>query len=223
MATETEVGTRRRAPLSRERILRAAVALAGKRGLESLTMRTLARKLGVVPMALYKHVANKDDMLDGMVDLVYGEIDLPAPGADWRTAMRERAISAREVLARHPWAIAVLESRTNPGPANLRHHDAVVGVLREAGFSTAMTTRAYNLLDSYIFGFAIQEMSLPFGTPEELAELAESTLTRIPADEYPHLRDGIIDVLESGFDYAEEFEAGLDLILDGIERLREPA
>ena len=207
-----------RAPLSRERVLRAAVALADAHGIDSLTMRRLGEELSVEAMSLYKHVANKSDLLDGMTDAVFGEIELPEIGSEWRTAMRDRAISARDVLRRHPWAISLMESRSSPGPANLRHHDAVSGVLLGAGFSSAETTHAYNLLDSYIYGFVLQETTLPFGTPEEMEALAGSMIQVSSPDEYPHLRTVATELLAAGFAYADEFEFGLDLILDGLER-----
>lgn len=210
------------AALSRERVLHAAVALADREGLEALTMRRLARKLGAGTMTLYHYVANKDDLLDAMIDVVFSEIDLPATDADWRTAMCERAASVREALARHPWATGLMELRTKPGPASLRHHEAVLECLRGAGFSIEDATHAYWILDSYIYGFAIQEASLPFGTPEELAEMAEIVLPQVPAADYPRLNEAAAASLESGYDYTDEFEFGLDLILDGLERLRSP-
>src|SRR5712692_7708775 len=161
----------RRVRLTRERVLRAAVGSADEGGIEALTMQNIGRRVGAEAMSLYRHVRNKEDILDGSVDIVFSEIDLPSSGTDWKTAMRQRAISAREVLLRHPWAIGLMESRTTPGPANLRHHDSVLGVLREAGFSSGMATHAYNLLDSYIYGFALQQRSLPVATPEALAEV----------------------------------------------------
>lgn len=206
----------RREPLTRQRVVAAAVAIADESGLEALTMRKLAGKVGLKVMSLYHHVADKDDLLDGMVDEVYGEIDLPT-GADWKTAMRDRAISARRVLARHPWAIPLMESRMMPGPANLRHHDAVLGVLREAGYSITSATFAYSVLDAYIFGFALQEASLPFGSSEELADLSEAIVGSMPAEEYPHMREAAVELPASGYSYAEQFEDGLDLILDGLE------
>ena len=207
-----------RAPLTRERVLGAALKLADEGGLASLTMRRLGEALGVKAMSLYNHVANKEDILDGLIDLVFGEIDLPSGGADWRAAMRRRAISAREALTRHPWATGLMESRTNPGPATLRHHDSVIGILRDAGFSIAMAAHAYSALDSYIYGFALQEMSLPFKNPEELAEVAESFRRHLPAAEYPHLIEMTVEhVMKAGYSYADEFEFGLDLILDGLE------
>jgi AcrR family transcriptional regulator len=219
MATTTDPGPAPRVPLSRERVLRAAVALADREGVSSLTMRKLAKELGVEAMSLYHHVAGKDALLDGMVDLVFSEIDLPASGRDWKAAMRQRAISAREVLARHPWAIALMESRSTPGPANLRHHDAVIGCLRQAGFSVALTAHAYSILDAYIYGFALQEASLPFAGPEETAEVAQAIMAGFPADAYPHLTElAVQHVLQPGYDYGHEYEFGLDLILDGLER-----
>jgi AcrR family transcriptional regulator len=213
-----------RAPLNRERVLRAAVAIADERGIESLTMRALGEQLGVEAMSLYYYVANKDELLDGMVDLVYSEIELPSDEADWKTAMRRVATSAHECLLRHRWAITLMETRTRPGPANLRHHDSVIRTFREAGFSIKHAIHAFSVLDSYISGFALQELTLPFDTAEELAEAAESILAQFPADEYPHLAETITEhVTKSGYDYADEFKVGLDLILDGIERLRDTA
>ena len=208
------------AGMSKERVLRAAVALADREGLEALTMRRLARELGAGTMTLYHYVADKDDLLDGMVDVVFSEIDLPGTDAGWRTAMRERAASVREALARHPWATGLMELRMTHGPTSLRHHEAVLECLRGAGFSIQDATHAYWILDSYIYGFAIQEASLPFGTPEQLAEMAEIVLPRVPADEYPRLNEAAAASLESGYGYTDEFQFGLDLILDGLERLR---
>ncbi len=209
-----------RAPLSRERVLRTATSLADAGGIASLSMRKLAQELGVEAMSLYNHVANKDDLLDGMIDLVFGEIGLPAREVDWKSAMRQRGISAREVLARHHWAIALMESRSRPGPATLRHHDAVIGCLREAGFSIAMTAHAYSVLDSYIYGFALQQASLPFTTAQDVAGMAEVFLRHFPAEAYPHLAAFTVEhVMQPGYDYAQEFEFGLDLILDGLERV----
>jgi AcrR family transcriptional regulator len=209
-----------RVPLSKERVLRAAVLLADEGGVASLTMRKLAETLGVEAMSLYYYVADKDEILDGMVDLVFGEIDLPSREADWKAAMRQRAISARDAIARHPWAIGVMESRP-PGPATLRHHDAVIGSLRQAGFSIALAAHAFSVIDSYVYGFALQTLNLPFDTSEELEQLAEAMLREMPADEYPYLTEMIVDhALQPGYSYANEFEFGLDLVLDGLERAR---
>ncbi|HEX2259705.1 MAG TPA: TetR/AcrR family transcriptional regulator [Actinomycetota bacterium] len=208
----------RRAPLSRDRVLEAAVALADETGIDSVSMRKLGEALGVEAMSLYNHVANKGDLLDGMVDVVFSEIDLPS-GENWKVAMRQRAISARQVLGRHRWAIGRMESRASPGPATLRHHDAVLGCLRGAGFSIEMTAHAYSVLDSYIYGFALQEANLPFDDAEETAQVAEEILGQFGAGEYPHLTELAMEhVLQPGYDYGNEFEVGLDLILDGLER-----
>lgn len=201
-------------------MLRAALALADERGIEALTMRDLAKRLGTEAMSLYRHVRDKADVLDGITDLVFGEIELPARTGAWRPAIRRWALSERKILARHPWAIGLMESRTRPGPANLRHHDTVQGIFRDAGFSVLHATRAYNILDSYIYGFAIQESSLPFSTPDELAQLGPQYLEQIPGDLYPHLREAAVELTGSRFDYSGEFEVGLDLILDGVETLR---
>src|SRR6202022_4533451 len=153
MATRAKHAAKRRAALTRERILTAAISIADRDGIESLSMRKLGQKVGVEAMSLYNHVRNKVDMLDGMVDVVFGEIDLPVNRVDGRVAMRQRAISARKVLLRHPWAIGLMESRATPGPATLRHHDAVLGSLRTAGFSADLGAHAYSILDGYIYGF----------------------------------------------------------------------
>lgn len=215
----TETGTRPR--LSRDRVLRAAIGLADAGGIESLTMRRLGEELGVEAMSLYRHVANKVDLLDGMIDGVFAEIDLPSGRTDWRTAMRQRAFSVRAVMSRHPWATGLMESRTTPGPATLRHHDAVIGTLRGAGFSIALAAHAFSALDSYIYGFALQEASLPFDTAEETTELAQAILARMSPDAYPHLTEMATEhVLRPGYDYGDEFEFGLDLILDGLQQAR---
>jgi len=213
-----------RAPLSRERVFDTAVAIADERGIESLTMRALGEELGVEAMSLYYYVANKEKLLDGMVDLVYSEIELPSGEADWKTAMRQVATSAHEALSRHRWAITLMETRTSPGPANLRHHDSVIRTFREGGFSIELAIHAFSLLDSYVSGFALQELTLPFETPGELAEAAESILRQFPADEYPHLAETITEhVTKPGYDFANEFAFGLDVILDGLERIRDTA
>jgi len=209
----------RRERLTRERLLPAALKLADQGGIGSLSMRKLGQELGVEAMALYYHVANKDQVLDGIVDLVFGEIDLPTAGADWKTAMRRRAISVRDVLARHRWAIGMMESRANPGPANLRHHDAVIGCLRAAGFDMAMAAHAYSLLDAYIYGFALTKMNLPFETTSDIAEMAETMLEPFPVGEYPNLAAFITEhATRPGYDFGDEFEYGLDVVLDGLER-----
>lgn len=205
--------------LSRERILRAAIAHADAGGLEALTMRTLAELLGVAPMALYRHVASKDDLVDAMVDVVFSEIGLPPGGGDWKTAMRRRAIAVRDALSHHPWAVGLMESRRSPGPANLRHHDAVIGRLRAAGFAVPLTAHAYSLMDSYIYGFALTKLHLPL-QPSEVAQTAAGMLAPFPENEYPNLVEFLTEhVMKPGYDYGDEFEYGLDVILDGLEQV----
>jgi AcrR family transcriptional regulator len=223
MTTRTATRPRGREPLTPERVLDTALRLADQGGLEALSMRKLGQALGVEAMALYYHFANKERVLDGIVDLVFGEIDVPAIGADWKAAMRRRAISVRDALARHRWAIGLMESRTNPGPANLRHHDAVIGCLRSAGFDMAMAAHAYSALDAYIYGFALTKMNLPFETTTDIAEMAETMLEPFPLGEYPNLADFITEhAMKPGYDFADEFEYGLDVILDGLDRAQNP-
>jgi AcrR family transcriptional regulator len=206
-----------RAPLSRERIVTAAMALADEHGEAGVTMRAIAARLGVQAMSLYNHVGGREDVLDGMVDAVFGEIDLPASTTDWKDAMRDRAASSRTVLRRHRWAVGLMDSRKKPGPATLRHHDAVLGALRTGGFSVAMAAHAFSVIDSYIYGFVLQELSLPFASPTELDEIAGDILRGLPTDAYPHLAELITQhALRSGYDYGHEFEFGLSLILDAL-------
>ncbi|MFJ9209352.1 TetR/AcrR family transcriptional regulator [Streptomyces sp. NPDC102264] len=208
-----------RETLTRQRVLRAAVELADIGGLETLSMRKLGEAVGVEAMSLYNHVANKEDLLDGMVDLVFGEVELPTPGDEWRQAMRQRAMSMRHVLSRHRWAIGLMESRSHPGPATLRHHDAVLGCLRQGGLSLALTAHAVSALDSFIYGFALQEKALPFDTQDGTAELAESIMSGFGDGEYPYLTEiATAHVMRPGYAYGDEFEFGLDLILDGLRR-----
>ena len=208
-----------RSPLSRDQVLRAAVTLADEGGIGALTMRRLGQALGVEAMSLYNHVTGKNDLLDGMIDIVFSEISLPAAGDGWKQAMRQRAISAREVLGRHRWAIGLMESRRSPGPATLGHHDAVLACLRGAGFSIELTAHAYSLLDSYIYGFALQEASLPFGTGEEAAQVAEEIAAQMGSGRYPHLAELATEhVMQRGYHYAHEFEVGLDLILSSLDQ-----
>jgi AcrR family transcriptional regulator len=224
MSTETRSRAEPRTRLSRERVLKVAIAHADAGGLDALSMRKLAEELDVAPMALYRHVTNKDDLIDGMVDVVFSEVGLPSIGPDWRTAMRQRGISLRDVLARHRWAIGLMESRRNPGPANLRHHDAVIGSLRAGGFDMALVAHAYSVLDGYIYGFALTKMNLPFESGDDVAEIAESMLEPFPANEYPSLMAFLTEhIMKPGYDYGDEFEYGLELILDGLERARQTA
>jgi AcrR family transcriptional regulator len=221
MAIQPTSNAEPRSRLSRDRVLRTAIAHADAGGFEALSMRKLAEELDVAPMALYRHVANKDDLVDGMVDIVFGEVDLPKAGVNWKTAMRQRALSLRDVLARHRWAIGLMESRVHPGPANLRHHDAVLGSLRTGGFDIVMAAHAYSLLDGYIYGFALTKMNLPFDGPESVGEVSQGMLEPYPLNEYPNLMEILTEhVMKPGYDYGDEFEYGLDLILDGLERAR---
>jgi AcrR family transcriptional regulator len=210
--------------LNRARVLEAAVALAARDGIESLTMRKLADELGAGAMSLYYHVPNKEQLLDGMVDIVFGEIELPPTDVDWKTAMRKRALSTREALARHRWAIGLMEGRTNHGLANLRLHDAVLGCLRAAGFSLEMTVHAYSVLDAYIYGFALQESDMSSETADDFAAEAQRQMREYEAvlADYPHLVEVVGGyVAKAGYDYATEFLFGLDLILDGLDKLRD--
>ena len=212
-----------RIPLNRDRVLAAAVALADHGGLEALTMRKLGREFGVVPMALYKHVANRQALVDGMVDVVFAEIELPeATGSDWKTAMRGRAHSVRAALLRHRWAVGLMESRENPGPPNRRHHNATMGCLREAGLSLRDAVHVLSALDSYVYGFALQQKTLPFDTPQESREVVERVGRRIDPDAYPYLIEVTTALAKSGFSYDEEFEIGLDALLAGLAPLEPP-
>ena len=218
MAGKARTKASPRAPLTRERALSVAMRLADAEGLGALTMRRLAQELGIEAMSLYHHVANKDDILDGMVDMVFGEIELPAEGADWKTAMRDRARSARAALTRHPWAIGLMESRSSPGPATLRHHDAVLGSCRAAGFSVAMSAHAFSLIDSYLYGFVLQEVNLPFDDGSDLEAVVGEMMLPFSADDYPHLVELTTEhILKPGYSYGDEFEYGLGRILDSLE------
>ena len=215
MPTKTGASTERRAPLSRERVLRAAIALADQSGIESLTMRRLGQELGVEAMSLYNHVANKDDVLDGIVDLVLGDIEVPPTGTHWKTAMRQRAISAHEVLLAHPWAAMQIMSRFNIGLGMTRYLDATLGRLREGGFSVEGALDAWHALDSHIYGFTLQELGLPFDA-NDAPRVSADVLGQLSAVEYPYVVEIITHVMRSG--RVEDFEFGLDLILDGLER-----
>ncbi len=209
-----------RLPLNQERILSAAVNLADEGGLELLTMRRLGVNLGVEAMSLYNHIANKDDLLDGMVDIVVGEIDLPSDPGDWQDAMRQRAISARAVFARHPWASGLIDSRQTSGPARLRYFDWVLGTLRRAGFSFEMAVRAFSLIDSYIYGFGRQQFNLSADDDLASEEIAAAFLQAIPADEYPYLRELVVEhAMKSGYDADADFDFGLNIILGGLQGL----
>ena len=216
----SEVQAPENEPLSRERIALVAVALADADGIEGLSMRKLASELGTAPMSLYRHFANKEKLLDAMVDIVFGEMYSPAIGTDWKGELRKRGVSAREGLRHHPWANGLMETRIHPGAASAEHHNATMGCLREAGFPFREAVHAYNLLDSYMYGFALQEKALPFETPDESAEMAATTVGD-RGTEYPYLAEVVTEFATSGgYDYTQEFEFGLDFILDGLERFR---
>jgi AcrR family transcriptional regulator len=221
-ATASTRGRAPRTPLSRERVLRTAVALADERGTEELTMRKLAKELGVEAMSLYNHVANKGDLLDGMIDLVFAEIEPPAAGGDWRAELRKRAVSTRDALLRHRWAVGQMEGRTSHGPSNMKVHDAVLGCLRAAGFSLEMTVHAMSMQDAYVYGFALQQTDMSSQTPEDFAAVAQQQMVDY-ADVlagYPNLVEVVGGhVAKAGYDYDSEFLFGLDVILDGLERL----
>ncbi len=205
-------------PLTQERVIEGAVALADTIGVDALTIRKLAVELDVKPMTIYHHVPSKEAIIDGMVDLVFREIDLPPTTTDWKTAMRHRSASARAVLARHRWAAPLMESRTTPGPATLRHHDAVLGCLRNGGLSVEMTAHACAVIDAFVYGFALQEASLPATSGDEMDDLVESITDGIPVDDYPHLMELTSEhVLQPRYDFGREFDFGLDLILDGLD------
>lgn len=218
LKTGSESG-RKRIPLSRERVLRSAIDIADSAGIGALTIRSLAQRLGVKPMSIYYYVPNKSAILDGIVDLVFSEIELPAVDGDWRSELVRRAKSARQVLSRHHWAIGLMESRRSPGPATLRHHDAVLGTLRAAGFTVEMTAHAYALLDSYVYGFALQEAALPFQGTSTAADVTEPMMERVQTDQYPHLVEMATEyILQPGYDFGDEFEVGLGVILDALSR-----
>jgi AcrR family transcriptional regulator len=182
-------------------------------------MRKLGQELQVEAMSLYNHGRNKNDILDGMVDMIFGEIDLPVDEADWKTAMRRWAISAHHTLLRHPWAVGLMESRIQAGPVTLHHHDSVIGYFRRAGFTIDLAAHAFSVLDSYIYGFTLQRLTLPLHTPEETSQVAANVLQRLPTTEYPYPTEMIVEhAMQTGYDYGDEFGFGLDLILDSLDR-----
>ena len=220
MASRTDASAAPRAPLSRERVLRAAVELADAEGLDALSMRRLARELGVEAMSLYNHVANKDEILAGMMEIAVGEIELPMDAADWKAAMRRSAISNRDVLRRHSWASSLWMSRQSGGPAQLRRTDWMLRTLREAGLSKDLVYHALHILEAYVLGATVQHQSFPY-RGEELAGMANTFLQQLPADEYPDLVEHVRQHLDPPSGAEGGFELGLDLILSGLERLRD--
>jgi AcrR family transcriptional regulator len=220
MARREGESGKRRQPLDRERVLRAAIELADAGGIETLSMRRLGRGLGVEAMSLYNHVSNKDDLLGGMVDIVVGEIDIPLSSPSWKDAMRSRAISMRKVFIRHPWALGLLEARRSPSQALMRYMESVFGMLRKGGFSIPMARCAFFVLDSYAYGSSIQEKNLPVGSPTETSQATTQFLNELPPSEYPYLEEAAATIMSSGLDYAKEYERGLDLLLDALEAWR---
>jgi AcrR family transcriptional regulator len=219
-----EPATETRAHLSRERVLATAVAYADRHGLEALSMRKLGDELGTSAMALYYYVPNKERLLDGMIEIVFGEIEPPSTEGDWKAEMRKRALSTREALRRHPWAVGEMEGRTEHGPANLRLHNDVLGCLRSAGLSIEKTVRAYSVQDAYIYGFALQERDMSSETPDDFAAEAQRQMQEYQAllADYPYLVEVVGGyVANEGYDYESEFLFGLNLILDGLEKLRD--
>ncbi|MCC9197571.1 TetR/AcrR family transcriptional regulator C-terminal domain-containing protein [Arthrobacter sp. zg-Y820] len=213
----------RRPRLNREAVLCAGVELADQVGIEGFTMRTLSQELGVVPMALYKHVANKQELLEGMVDLVWNEVTEPDSGHGWKQAMHDRAASLRAALVRHRWAVGRMEAAGRPGPESLRQHNAMLGCLRQSGFSFRTTVHVMSLLDAYVYGCALQQKTLSFETPEESAEAAAATRDAESAEtaaRYPYLLEVVGELAKHGYDYDAEFTVGLDVLLDGIDTLR---
>lgn len=207
---------RTRTPLSRERIIAAAMQVADDGGLAAVSMRNVAKALGAEAMSLYHHVAGKDELLDLLADAAFDQIPLYEIGTPWRAAMTSRAHAMRAVLTAHPWALGLLESRTNPGQAVMRHHDRVLGLLRKGGFGLVLAAHAYSVLDAYIYGFVLTELSLPF-TPDVGADAFAEGL-ELPAAEYPHLAEMLEQmVVGHGYDYGDEFGYGLDLVLDQLE------
>ncbi len=208
--------------LTADRVIGGAVALADEIGMDAFTIRKLADAIDAKPMTIYHHVPNKEAIIDGMVDRVFSEIDLPPTGQPWNEAIEVRCRSMREVLARHPWAAPLMESRTAPGPSVLGHHDAVVACFRRAGFSLALTGHAYALIDAFLYGFALQEATLPATSGDEMQEIAGSMADAMPADAYPALSEFTLGyVLQPGYDFGDEFEFGLGLILGGLARAAE--
>jgi AcrR family transcriptional regulator len=221
-----EPASETRSTLSKELVLRTAVALADRHGIEWLSMRKLADELGAGAMSLYYYVPNKEVLIDGMVDIVFSEIEPPSLELDWKTAMRRRAHSTRAALNRHRWAVGLMEGRANPGLASIQIREAILGCLRQAGFSVEMTIQAYSVQDAYIYGFALQEKGLPFESAEESTDVAKATLQDVSdlAQSFPYLAEVVAGhVAKVGYDFGESFEYGLDLILDTLDKRRDEA
>ena len=217
----TEVANR--APVNRERTLEVALPVADGEGIDAVTMRRLARELGVEAASLYHHVEGKDQILDGLVDLVAAEIELPKPSVDWRKAITQRAHNTRAGLRRHPWAVSLMASRTSPGPATLGLLETGIRCFREGGFSVPLAAHAISVVDSYVHGFVLQEVNLPFRDESELAAMTGAIMETFPASEFPYLFEMTVQhVLQPGYDYGKEFDSGLKVVLDGVAALLEP-
>lgn len=220
MSSQVVANAESRVPLSRDRVLRAAVNLADEGGMKSVTMRGLAQELGVEAMTLYYYVSKKDHIVAGIVDLVVSEIKVPSPRGDWKAALRRSAISAHEVLLRHPWACSLMFPPTEIGPGRLRYMDSILGRLRDSGFSARMTHHAYHAVDSHIMGFTLWEAGYS-GDKVKLAEFGATFIRELRVDAYPHLAEHIEQhVTKSRRDGKGGFEFGFDLILDGLEKMR---
>lgn len=207
-----------RPQLTRDRIIDAAARVADERGLSGVSMRTVAAALGVQAMSLYHHVSNKDGLLDGLADVAFTKMYRPTPKGPWRPEMTHRARSARRTLAAHPWALGLIESRRQPGPASLQYHDAVLGCLRHSGFTVALAAHAYSVLDAYVYGFVLTELNLPM-EPGESTEAFVADLA-LPLEQYPHLAEMIVEQVGHSYDYGNEFEYGLEIIMDGLARAK---
>ncbi len=209
-----------RAPLNLARTLQVALALADDEGIEAVTMRRLARELGVEAASLYHHVDGKNQILDGLVDLVAAEIEQPGPSTGWREQISQRAHDTRTGLRRHPWAVSLMASRTSPGPATLRLLETSIRCFREGGFSVVQAAHAVSTVDSYVHGFVMQEVNLPFRNESELAAMTGSIMESFPASEFPYLFEMTVEhVLQPGYDYSREFDSGLELVLNGVAAL----
>jgi AcrR family transcriptional regulator len=211
-----------RAPVNRERTLEVALAVADSEGIQAVTMRRLARDLGVEAASLYHYVNGKDQIFDGLVDVVAAEIELPKSSADWRESVSQRAHHTRSVLRRHPWSVSLMASRTSPGPATLGLLEAGIRCFREGGFSVLLAAHAVSTVDSYVHGFVLQEVNLPFRNESELAAMTAAIMETFPASEFPYLFEMTVEhVLRPGYDYGKEFDSGLSVVLNGVAALLE--
>lgn len=209
-----------RAPLNLERTLQVALVIADEEGLDAVTMRRLARELGVEAASLYHHVKDKSQILDGLVDAIAAEIQPPMPSTDWRATISQRAHDTRAVLRRHPWAVSLMASRNSPGPATLQLLEAGIRCFREGGLSVLQAAHAISVVDSYVHGFVLQEVNLPFRDESELAAMTSAIMETFPASEFPYLFEMSVQyVLKPGYDYGHEFDTGLKVVLDGVAAL----